>query len=169
GVDVLGGIRNNIPPEEDYRFRLFGRHRSQLANGFQLTGELGWISDRNFLDQYFENEYDSLKDMTTGIELKQTIDSMSWSIFANAHVNDFWTETQWTPRLDHNWLGVSLLQNTFTWYSHTSLGYADYGVATTPTDPKEAAIFAPLPWEVDRQGERFHTRQEIDLPLQAGP
>src|SRR5690606_1487177 len=34
---------------------------------------------------------------------------------------------------------------------------------------KEAAIFAPLPWEVDRQGERFHTRQEIDLPLQAGP
>jgi len=170
GVDVLGGIRNNLPPEEDYRFRLFGRHRSQLPNGFQLTGELGWISDRNFLEQYFENEYDTLKDMTTGLELKQVVDSMSWSIFANAHVNDFFTETQWTPLLEHNWLGVSLFQNTFTWYSHTSIGYADYGVATVPTDPRNLAAFGPLlPWEVDRQGERFHTRQEIDLPLQAGP
>ncbi len=169
GIDILGGIRNGYPPEADYRFRAFGRNRTQLPNEWQLTAELGWISDRNFLEQYFENEYDNFKDMTTGVELKQVVDNMSVSILSDVRVNDFFTETQWLPRFDHNWLGISLLEDHLTWYSHTSLAYADYQIASTPTYPPEAAIFKPLPWEVPGEGERLVTRQEIDLPLEAGP
>ncbi len=169
GVDILGGIRNGYPPEADYRFRAFGRHRSQLPGEWQLTGELGWISDRNFHEQYFENEYDNFKDMTTGVELKQVVDNMSTSILSDVRVNDFYTETQWLPRFDFNWLGVSLLEDHLTWHSHTSLAYADQQIASTPTFPPEAAIFKPLPWEVPAKGERLVTRHEIDMPLEAGP
>jgi hypothetical protein len=41
--------------------------------------------------------------------------------------------------------------------------------ASTPTNPVDLANFSPLPGEVDRQGLRAATRNEIDLPLEAGP
>ena len=47
------------------------QHRQLLPNNFQLTGEVGLISDFNFLEQYFEREWDQLKDQSTDLELKQ--------------------------------------------------------------------------------------------------
>ena len=61
GLDNLGLGRRTITPEEDYRFRLFGQHRQRLQNGWEVTGEVGWISDRTFLEQYYEREWDELK------------------------------------------------------------------------------------------------------------
>ena len=50
-------------------------------------------------------------------------------------VNEFFTETSWLPRLDHFWNGQPLVDDTFTWYEHTSLGYAQQGSASKPTRP----------------------------------
>ncbi|NQU20391.1 MAG: hypothetical protein HQ567_03845, partial [Candidatus Nealsonbacteria bacterium] len=66
GTDNLGRGRRNLPPEQSYRYKLFWQHRQQLAGGLQLSAEVGWISDRNFLEEYFESEWDQLKDQTTG-------------------------------------------------------------------------------------------------------
>src|SRR6185312_7237910 len=89
--------------------------------------ELGLISDRNFLEQYFEWDWDQKKDATTGFELKRATDNMSYSLTADVRVN------------------------------------------STPTDPQDLANFQLLPWEANTQGERFVTRQEVDLPVQLGP
>ena len=65
GFDNLGLDRRMLAPETDQRGRILGRHR-QFAHGLEFTGELGWISDRNFLEQYYEQEWDQEKDQTTG-------------------------------------------------------------------------------------------------------
>lgn len=167
GVDILPG-RPPLPPAVDYRYRLLLQHRQQLPQNFELRVEGGPISDRNFLEEYFPQEWNTLKDFTTGAELKQKFDNVSWSITTDVRVNDFFTQTEWLPRLDHFWLGQPLMNDTFTWYEHSTAGYGRLRIAEPPpnraTDP-----FIYLPWEYQREGERLITRQEIDWPFQLGP
>ena len=175
GNDNLGGDRSNVPPDKQYRYRLMAQHRQMLSGDWQLTGEIGWISDRNFLEQYFEREWDELKDQSTGLELKKISDNTSLSLSADVRLNSFFAETDWLPRLDHFWLGESLLNDSLTWYEHSSIGYAQFHGAEPP-GPVELPHYQPLPWEVspggallDTHSERLITRQEIDYPFQAGP
>ena len=176
GLDNLGRMRRNLVPEKNYRNRLFWQHRQLLPGDFQLSVETGWISDRNFLEQYYEREWDELKDESTGLELKRTRDNISWSISADKRINRAFTQTEWLPRGDHFWLGESLLEDRLTWYEHSSAGLARFRTASQPEDPADAALFQYLPWETDPGGgplsansERFATRHEIDLPFQLGP
>jgi hypothetical protein len=169
GLDSLGLDRMGLVPEEDVRGRILGRHRQVLPNYWQLTAELGFITDRNFLEQYFEQEWDEQPDQRTGIELKQTLDNAALAIAVDARINDFFTETQQLPRVDHFWIGQSLWLDRLTWYEHTSAGYFRQDPASTPLDPRDAATFGLLPYEVPVEGERFATRQALELPLDTGP
>lgn len=169
GLDRLGAGRANLPHDKDFRYRVLAHHRQQLPNNLQLTGQLGWISDRNFLEQFYEIEWDTMPDQLTRLELKRLQENTAWSITASTRLNDFFTQTEWLPRFDHYTLGQSLLADWFTWYEHTSLGYGRLRVASPPTTPQELANWEYRPWEVTASGERLISRQEIDLPLQAGP
>ena len=169
GIDNLGGDRSAVPLEESFRGRVLFQHRHRFRSGYQLTGEAGWVSDRNFLEAYYENEWDEFKDQTTGIELKRLIDNQSWSLTADVRVNEYFAQTEWLPRGDHFWLGQSLLGDWLTWYEHSSAGFGRLREAATPNNPVDLAKFRLLPWEADRSGERVFTRQEIDLPLSLGP
>jgi hypothetical protein len=173
GTDNLGVDRSALVPEKDYRFRLFWQHRQMLPADFQLSVETGWISDRNFLESYYEREWDEFKDQSTGVELKRTRENRALSITADARLDNFFTETEWLPRADHFWLGEPLLNDTFTWYEHSTAGFARFRTANTPSNPQDKP-FQYLPWETTslpapmRYGEQFSTRQEIDWPLQMG-
>lgn len=181
GTDNLGRDRRDVPPERDYRYRLFLQHRQMLEGDIQFSAEVGWISDRNFLEQYFEREWDELKDQRTAMELKRIRDNSSWSLLAAVRINDFFTQTDWLPRLDHFWLGQPVLGGVLTWFEHSSLGYAQLHTATLPNaaqEPDPATRSRYLPWEISSsvppealgtQSERFVTRQEIDWPVQLGP
>ncbi len=168
GRDDLGIDRRGLVPERDYRYKFFWQHRQQLAGDFRFTGEFGWLSDRNFLEEYYKREWDELKDQTTGMELKHMRDNMSWSVTADGRINPFFTQTEWFPRGDHFWLGQSLLRDAFTWYEHSNASYARLRVADAPKNPNDRP-FELLPWEVPSSGERLVTRQEIDWPFQLGP
>jgi hypothetical protein len=168
-TDRLGGFLNDLPTEEKFRYRVFGQHRQMLAGGWQLTGELGAISDRNFVDQYYRRDWETAKDQTTGLELKRYWENMSVSLTADVRLNKFFTQTERLPRLDHFWIGQSVLADAFTYSEHTFVGYERFRTFSTPLDPVQAAEQVPLPWEVSAQGERLTTRHELDLPLQLGP
>lgn len=171
GIDNLGGDRSAVPLEKNYRYRLFGRHRQYLDDGFQATAELGFISDRNFVEEYFKREWEDQKDFNTGVELKRLIGNRSWAISADYRLNDFVTQTDWLPRFDHFWIGQSLLNDTFTWYEHSQAAYAQMELASQPTNPVDRAKFGYQPWEglSGHAGERLISRQEIDWPFQLGP
>jgi hypothetical protein len=168
GLDNLGAGRLALEPEADLRGRILGRHRQQLAGGYEITGELGWISDRNFLEQYYEEEWDQEKDQTTGIEFKRRNENRSWSVTGDVRVNDFFTQTNWLPRGDHFWISQPLLSEWLSWTEHSSIGYANLRVAEPPADPGEALRFDRLAWEAEREGVRATTRHRLDLPLQWG-
>lgn len=180
GNDNLGLGRRDIVPEADFRHRVFWNHRQHLVGGplddWVVQGEVGWVSDRTFLEEYYEQEWDNNKDQLTGVRLKRTYDNQSLSLEAYGRVNDFFTQTQWLPRLDHYWLGEPLIGDQLTWFEHSNLAYADIGIASTPTNPTLASQFERMPWEEDSagnpiagQGERFVTRHEIDYPIDLAP
>ena len=52
GLDNLGADRPALVPESDFRGRVLWQHRQRLTSGWQVTGQLGLISDRNFLNSF---------------------------------------------------------------------------------------------------------------------
>jgi hypothetical protein len=169
GLDQLGRGLFNLTPEETDRGRILARHQHQFAPGFQLKAELGYISDRNFLNQYFEKEWDQNKDAITGLWLQRNVDTQSLNLWGNYRINDFFTQTSWLPRFDQFVLGQPLARDRLVWYAHNQIGYGQLRVGDPPLNAAQAAAFAPLPWQADVQGLRTGTRQEIDLPVQLGP
>jgi hypothetical protein len=170
GLDVLGADRRDLVPEEDVRGRVLGRHRQWLPYDYELIAEVGFISDRNFLEQYFENEWDRDKDHDTSLRLRKYYFNNLFELSAEAQANDFFTETQRLPSFDHYLLGGSILGDRLTWSMHNQVGYADLDVARSPLDPAQDAITqTPLPGEVDAEGLIASSRQELSMPLELGP
>jgi hypothetical protein len=168
GHDNLGRGRRDLAFPDNFRGRVLGQHRNYMPNGWQLTGEVGYISDRNFLEQYYELEWDTFKDESTGLELKQLADQRSMALSADVRLNEFFTQTEGV-RGDHFLLGQSLLFDRLTWFEHTQVGYARMREATPPVNPQEIADYSPLPWEGNFEGLKAASRHEIDLPLELGP
>jgi len=169
GEDNLGRDWRALAIPDPLRGRLLARHRHYLPNDFILSAEVGLISDYNFLEQYYELEWDTFKDQSTGIELKKLMENSSLAISTDVRPDGFVTDTEWLPRGDHFLFGQPLLFDRLTWHEHTSVGYARMREASAPADPAQTAVVSFLPWEADVQGIRAATRHEIDLPLEAGP
>lgn len=175
GLDNLGRDRRALVPEKDLRGRFFWQHRQDLPLDFQLTAEFGLISDGNFLEQYYEREWDTDKDQTTDVHLSKLIANHSFNLTGAVRLNDFFTQTEWLPRADHFMLGQAVLFDRLTWHAHSHVGYGRIETASLSTNPADP--MNSLAWEqdsggvqyADRQGIRAGTRQELDLPLAAGP
>jgi len=169
GTDNLGQDRRTVPLEEEFRYRVLGQHRQRFDSGWQLTAEAGLISDRNFLEQYYEREWDRNKDQSTGIELLRNTANRQFSVNADYRLNDFFAQTEWLPRLDYSVIGQPILGDALVWTGRTSAGYARLKPAEAPTNPVDLGKFDPLAWENDVEGARIGTRQQIEFPFQAGP
>ena len=172
GRDNLGADRRGLIPEKEFRGRALWQHRQYLHQDIQFTAELGYVSDRNFLEQYYEWEWDQHKDQSTGIELKRFVNNSSWSISSDVRLNDFHTQTEWLPRLDHTLIGQSFLFDRMTWNAHSHVGYAKLQTAAPPDpiNPMEGLKFFPRAWELmPAEGLHAATRQEVSLPMNLGP
>ena len=169
GLDNLGRDRRTVPLEEDKRGQIFLQHRQQLRSDLKLQVELGWLSDRNFLEQYFERRWDQYKDYTTGFLLERKRGNRSLALSTEFHLNDFFTQTQWLPRLDRFVLGQAGFAGRVVRHGHSHVGYADFEPGVPPTNAVDLAKFDPLAHEVAAaNGVRVGTRQELDFPIQAG-
>ena len=168
GTDNLGRGRTALIPEEDIRGRTILQHRHDFAPGYQLRAELGYISDRNFLEQFYEREWDTNKDATTGFWLERNVGTNSYNLTGDLQVNDFFTQTSGIEYSQFK-LGEPVFNNRGIWHASAHAGYQRLRQADTPTDPIDAASFDPLAWEADVDGFTAGTRQEIDFPMQIGP
>ena len=168
GLDTLGYDRTNLQPDKTIRGRVLGRNRLFLSPNLELMAESGYISDRNFLEQYFEKEWDTEKDFTSGLRLRHYKGIGLLDISANKRVNNFFTETESLPKIDHYWLGQDLFGERFTYSAVSSAGYLHQRPAEPPTNPVELAKYAPAPWESDSEGLVASTRQELSMPLALG-
>ena len=165
GLDSLGRDRRSLVPATDDRYEAGWSHRQQLPLGTIVFGEIGFISDRNYLEQFDEIRFDEGKDVETLVGLKQDIEHWSWSVLGRPQVNEFETTTQWLPRADLYGLSHPLFGGALTWSSHSSAAYA----SLEPGAPPVGETFTPLPWVANVDGGVVMTRHELDAPLQFGP
>lgn len=168
GLDFLGLDRRNLVPEDDFRGRSVLKHRHDFAPGYQLRAEFGYISDRNFLEQFYEQEWDTQKDATTGLWLERNVGTQSNNLTLDLQLNDFFTQTSGV-KFDQFVIGQQVFNNRAIWHSHTHAGYVRMRQANAPTTAIEPTPFDPLAWEADVSGGRFGTRHELDFPRQVGP
>lgn len=157
GEDDLGRTRENLEPERDLRGRFTWQHRQYLPDDWQLTAEFSYLSDRNFLEGYYRNEFNTDKEQETLIHLKKTYDNRSISILNKIRINDFQTTTDELPTVEYHITGESIFDDRFTMFSDNRISrlrerYAEGSAA-----------------EVAGLNQNFYTygesRQEIDLPL----
>ncbi|MSR58093.1 MAG: hypothetical protein EXS05_10505 [Planctomycetaceae bacterium] len=167
GLDNLGQDRLTLVPAQAARGGLLVRDRQFFGNGLTWQGEGAFLSDRNWLEEYREVEFDNGKDYESLGYLKQQQGNWAWSALLRPRLYNYYNETAWLPRGDLFVLGEPLPGNLVTWTSHTWAGYADQKIASVPTDPHDK--YSVLPFESNASGLAAATKHELDLPFDLGP
>ncbi len=166
GNDNLGLDRRSLAPPDPMRGRFQFRDVQEIGDAFTLMTEIGYISDRNYLEQYNEVEWDTGKDNETLAYLKHQDGDTAWTATGREKINDFDTSTSWLPKGDLYVLGRSFFDGRVNWSSHSSIGYGHLSPATAPTNP--ADVFTPLPFVADREGLVTMSRHELSAPMNVG-
>jgi hypothetical protein len=167
GHDNLGHDRSNLNPAQDARGGILQRDRQDFTPNTTLFSEFSYLSDRNWLEQYREQEFDTGKDHETSLYLRHLEDNWSWTAMGRARLYNYYTSTNWLPRGDLFGLAEPLFGGLLTWTSHTYAGYATQKIAATPTDPND--LYTVLPFEGNGSGFVAATRHELDMPFDLGP
>lgn len=168
GRDWLGAGRINLIPETEHRGRIVGRNRLDFPNNLWLITEIGYLTDRNVREQYWERDWDQGKDYETLASLNYQFDNFTASGLVRQRLFDFENTTNWLPKLDGTILAQPIGETPLLWSTHSSVGYAHLRPATPPPDPVRDP-FLPLPFFADRQGLVAMSRHELDLPVSLGP
>jgi hypothetical protein len=87
GIDDLGRRRRDIAPEETFRGRIRWQHQQFLPNDWQVQLTSGWVSDPNFLEQWFENEFNNGDPLQTSFYAKKQKDSEALTLLASFQPN----------------------------------------------------------------------------------
>jgi len=167
GEDNLGLDRRSLVPEDQNRGILQLQHRHWMPDNILLQTELGIVSDRNFREQYYEQDFDQEKDVETLGYLRKQEDHWAASLLIRPQTNEFENTTQWLPRGDLTTLGQPILGDWLNWSSHTYAAYATLEPAEAPTDPND--LYSPLPYMTSADGMVGMTRHEVTAPFNLGP
>jgi len=161
GNDILGGGRGPLDNHPLWRGRFLWRNNWSFLDDFTLQFQGSALSDPNFLEQYYKNEFDNDINQATFVYFKQQHDNWAWTLLAEDRVRYWVTETSWLPRADGYLLGQSFF-DLLTYNVHGSLAYARLMPSGFPPPPYLATDAA------DNTG-RFDLWQELSLPFTLGP
>ena len=145
GEDDLGRTpdRRNLDPDKDIRGRFSFRHRQFLEDGWQLTLETGYLSDRHFQEWMYRDEFYTDKEQETLFYAKRIWDNQAFSILGKVRLNDFERQTEELPTIEYHRLGQSFWDHQLTWYSSTQVSRLRNASIRT-TSPRAQAAFTAL-------------------------
>jgi len=124
GKDALGPLRSGYPPTED-RGRVLWRHRQYLPEDWQLTLETSYLSDPNFLESYYRNEFQNGKDQETVVYLLKRKENWQFSTLANWRLNYWIALTEHYPDVVFSLIGEPLA-DFVTFYSEQRASVVKY-------------------------------------------
>lgn len=161
--DFLGREREAVS-EEGVRGRILFRHRQYLEQDWSLSLELSYVSDRGFLEEFFESEFDHEKEQETLLYLKRQRENWAFTAHVQPRILDFTTKIERLPDLGFHVAGEAL-GDFGTLYSENRLGLVRFR-------PGDQTF---LQWL--RNGRtvgsgavgRMDSRQEIGVPTDFGP
>ena len=159
GTDRLGRIssRRNLEPSRELRGRFLWQHRHFLPYDWQLTSEVSYLSDENFLEGYYRSEFNVGKEQETLLHLKRIEDNWGISLLSKVRINDFVNQLEELPTAEFHWTGQSFLEDKLTLYSDSQVSRLRqrYASSSATTGSEQFYSFAT-------------TRNEVDLPLKTG-
>lgn len=174
GRDNLGGQFRNLEPDSETRGRFTIRHREYLPDDWQLSFELSYISDRNFLEEYFEQEFDKGKEQETVLFLKKQRDNWAFTAQLQYRILDFLTQTERLPELTFRLIGESI-GDVATFFSENRAGVVRYRPAESENFLRRLVRSSITDGQLgigrpDESGSvmRADSRQEIEVPLTVG-
>jgi hypothetical protein len=179
GAGKAGFQRTADPPFQEFRGRMNTRHNQRflpedddhLFEELRLQLEIGYASDRNFIEEYYKRLFDTGMDEETLAYLIWQKDNQYANLWTEANLQNWYTDTQWLPRADYYRLGDSLFSGMFNYYTHTGLDYATIHTDAMVNNPN---LFAFLPYDPISNttgtfsSGRFYTSHELDMPLNLG-
>ncbi|MGE3803764.1 MAG: hypothetical protein AB7K24_03710, partial [Gemmataceae bacterium] len=159
--DILGGGRGDFQSHPLWRGRILWNHFQELPADFQLQMQASVLSDKNFLEQYYYNEFNRGINQETFIYLKQQRDFWAWTAIAEPRIRTWVNETQRLPELTGHLIGVSWF-DLVTYNARASAGYLDLKTSNVLPPPLE-------PTTVNADAGRFDLWQDVSLPFYLGP
>jgi hypothetical protein len=157
GEDRLSRTRRDIDVPEDLRGRFRLQHRQYLPYGWQLTAEASYLSDQNFLEQFYRTEFNVGKEQETLLYLKRIQDNWGLAFLGKVRTNDFLDQVEELPSAEYHLTGQSLFDDRFTFFSDNQV--SRYRYRFSPDNPLH---------EPDDFFLFSGTRNELDLPLTVG-
>jgi len=176
GAGKRGYQRADVPPFQEIRGRFNIRHMQRFLpdddehhfEDLRLQLELAYVSDRQFLEEYYKRLNETGMDQETLGYLQYQKNNWSWDLWAEANLQTFNTDTQWLPRVDYYRLGDSLFNNRINYYQHSGVDYANVHTDVMVNNPN---LFAFMPYDPISntsgpfQSARAYTNHELDMPL----
>ena len=165
GTDILGGFRGPDPGHPDYRGRVLWRHRQELDDvleGLYFQGQFAAISDYNFLEQFYKNEWDFGPNQETFAYLTWQRRNVWASGLVDPRFARSWiAQTSWLPRVDGAVVGQSFW-DTLVYSTRANAAYAQARASERYPGPM-------LTTDRNLDTGRFDLRQELALPFELGP
>ena len=95
-----------------------------LPYGFDVQSQIHYLSDRNFLEQYYKSEFDSGQNPATYLYAKQSPleANWAWTGFTDAHIRSWINEPVWLPKINGYLIGQSFF-DLFTYNTHGDIGW----------------------------------------------
>jgi lipopolysaccharide assembly outer membrane protein LptD (OstA) len=185
GTDDVG---RPIPanPSDNYRLRGYAQfeHQHFFPDDWQLQIRGNWVSDQEFLEQYFPRSFDTDLPHDESFYLKHQKDNEAFTLLYQFQPNSLVTssdffenqfEVEHKPEIGYQRLGESLANNQLSLYSqnlfdglhfqHTRATLKDEGfIYVNPGIPSLGNTGA-----TDQDVYRGDLREELDYPIDAGP
>lgn len=148
---------DSVFPRED-RGWVHWMDRRRLSEHWRVDFEFSFISDADFLNEYFQQELNQQKEKENIAFLHYTRDNFGLTLLGKWRVNDFLTVVERQPELRTLWIGQPLLDNRLVYTTDNTL--ANLRRRQSEDLPGPPGSFDSL---------RADTQHELQLPLDAGP
>jgi hypothetical protein len=159
-IHDTGIDRTGLPPDDPQRIRVDWQHRQTLSEHWRLDAELSYLSDSQFLDEYWEKIAREEKERETYANLRYLNENKELSILARYRLNDFQTQTEYLPEARFAWTGEPILGDRLTYIQDTHLGY----VRRLWDDKLQDVGLLPANY----QSLRLISEHEVQYPMDVG-
>lgn len=192
GYDTFAGNRTNVTPDQAARGQVLFEHQHFLPDDWQVQIRAGYASDATFLEEFFQNDFDTQLPYELSFYAKRQRESEQLSVLATVSPNNFPTtadqvseqvSVQRFPEIGYHRIGESALDDRFTFFSDNVASLLDFkpsgpslarqGYPTLGANSTVNALTPGIPSYAqtgtnDTTVGRADARQELDYPLQAG-
>ena len=184
GYDRLGADRNDVDPDRNIRGKLLWEHQHFFPDDWQAQLRFGYLSDPTFLEEWYQNEFDTAQPYDASAYLKHQKDTEAFTFLLEGPTRNFVTvadqlqentQVERYPEIGYRRIGDSFAGDNLTFYSENSLSALGFDRSrTTPADIGFQTGDTPgIPSYAETGVDstttfRGDTRQEVDYPVQLG-